>query len=698
MSNDVTSRWRSIKEAPSTSFQEKKDDDKSSKSDALAAKIIEKVKADLEPKLKAEILGSPTYLRPTQIANKALGAIVDVEAISVITTALPVPATATCVDPATGATITAPPATAPASIVPAVERREGSGFFSDGRYIVTAANLVTLDNPSVVPILACPGTGPAVTVDVVIGQRIPAPLGPLFIPGTTSTTAPTGTVPVIRAGHIFVRVYCISDDAEKTKGKNKCSSGGCGSGKCSKACCSVLYEALLVGLDPQANIAVLRIDEKLQFNRGKPKLIKTPFLRWGQSRKYTKGSSVYNLSNADLTGNKFSAGVVRDNKDPDVASTFYEQFETDIVFHDGMVGSPLLDSNGNVVAVVTGETENIDNSDILEAPTPAATGVPAFAGSPVTGIIPGTTTTGVLASNSLKTLGNTGTATTGTGALTSTDFLYQGATFQPNSNQVTSFNNQGTTPPFALLPTQNPQGSIIPLQNVAPKGQPVNITGTAFGVPQSIITRIVDSIIAADQGKCNKHIDLVRDPLGAFFVYVKGWLDLELQLVTTETFLDQNLIVGSGALLPISAATTVIPADATTGQVAVFGLPPTLDPSALSAISITIGTPFFECITGYYVTSPPVSPSPLTGILSQGDIITAVACKPVGLCGENFWSFFYGTSPRDQIVLTVRLAAEQYAQDHCISVRLSDVPPLLGARESVGPAVITPLGSTAITA
>lgn len=430
-------------------------------------------------------------LTSAQVFAKAIDAVVDVEGISVLQSF---------------------------SEFSQVYRVSGSGFFTDGRFIVTAAVNVIL-----------PPLNDFLTADII--------RDPPAIP----------TAVAVRANRIYVRVF-------KANGGN----------------CSYLYEAILVGVDAAANIAVLRIDQNLAFNKDRPCLEKAVFLKWGKSLKYPTGSHVYNIGNAEQSTPKFSGGYVRDNKNVDVRFKYYESLDTDLPFFDGLIGSPLLDSNGNVIGVVTGRTSNINNDQI-----------------------------------------------------TNHEPSVPGEVLQ--DSEETASNEELNNETFNLrLDLQRKKG-----------GQQL-ISGLIFGVPEHVVKRIVRKFIKADTGKCTKRVFIQEDSVGNFFVYEKGFLNMHVELVATNSWLNRNLIIG--------------------------------DPDPTFEIRVP------QCgeISGYYVRC--INPdSPVFGVLSECDIITEVACHKVGQCGIGFYTILWRFRVGDTIRLTYYKESENYAIAHCVMVRLEQI-------------------------
>ena len=151
-----------------------------------------------------------------------------------------------------------------------------------------------------------------------------------------------------------------------------------------------------------------------------------------------------------------------------------------------------------------------------------------------------------------------------------------------------------------------------------------------------------------------RRVTIVRDPVGNFFVYRKGWLDVSLELVTTETWLTMNLSANLSTSPP----------------------------------SFTIIQPFCSAVEGYYVTAEPPggSDNPLNDsevALQPGDLITSMDCKKLGEEGANFYSILYKFEPGDTVNITFYRASEQYATAHCAMVRLQEPPVNQMAKECI---------------
>lgn len=534
--------------------------------------------------------GRSTYLTSAQVNAKARDAIVDVEGVTILQA---VPVINARLDQ--GTTVVTTPISIDTSgglpdFVDAAQvyRVAGSGFFTDCRYIVTSASLVTL--PALIPAnlsgLSGVNQGDDTPVDFAL-VRDP-------LPQLNSDGQPIA--PLVRANRIYVRVYNVN---------------GCG--------CSYLYEAVLVGVDGAANTAVLRIDETLIFNKDKPCLDKAVFLKWGKSCKYPIGSDAYNISNSNQTTRKFSGGYVRDNADKDVRFKYYESVDTDIPFFSGQVGSPILDSNGNVIAIATGRTGDINNDQVTQHTDPEGPG------------FDGLTDTEALAPQ--ESLGND-YGQPGSVADPTQQNL-GGTVIVPNINLFAAGIGPGPIP-VALINVQNDLNRI--------KGSLQDIKGTLFGVAQHIAKRIVRSFVKADQGKCTKRVEIQQDVAGPFFRYRKGWFNAHVELVTTNTWLNHNIEI--------------------TG---------TDSPEDSIAPTVNFRIPYCSEVTGYYVRCINPDSVLLAAGVSPCDVITEIACQKLGECGVGFYSILWKFKPGDTVRITYYRESDNYATAQCAMIRLEEI-------------------------
>jgi hypothetical protein len=170
------------------------------------------------------------------------------------------------------------------------------------------------------------------------------------------------------------------------------------------------------------------------------------------------------------------------------------------------------------------------------------------------------------------------------------------------------------------------------------------IRGLLFGVSQAIAKRIVRTFIKADQGSCTKRVEIQEDQAGNFFFYRKGWLNLHVELNTTNTWLNHNLILSA----------------------------PTSTTTISSTPSFSVRIPFSAEIDGYFVRC--INPdSVLAGFLAPGDLITEIACQKLGANGVGFYSILWKFKPGDTVRLTYYQNANNYATASCAMVRLEDI-------------------------
>lgn len=365
---------------------------------------------------------------------------------------------------------------------------------------------------------------------------------------------------------------------------------------------SHIYETVLIGVDGASNTAVLKIDPKLIFNKDKPLVEEITYLDWGKSCSSMIGSPVYNIANTEQNVLHFNSGIIRNNRNVDVRFKYYESIDTNMMFFSGSIGSALIDANGDAIGIVTGRSKNINNDQLTDHMN-----------------------------------------------LDSEPLIN---TEHKNSNQVEP-NDYGQSIVLA-----GDSG----LRRV--KGAAENINGMIFGVSERLANRISRRFIKADKGICTRRVTLQKDQPGDFFTYRKGWLNLHVELATTNTWLNHNLSLN------------------TTQEPPSFGL----------------RMPFSPEIRGYFVRCLN-SNSPLAQILSVGDVITEIACQrlgPNGRAGSNlpgshpalrgndpgyarsnagigFYSILWKFKEGDLVRLTYYKNSENYANAHCALVRLEEI-------------------------
>ena len=555
---------------------------------------------DSSKRVVKKTLGSPTYLTPAAVNAKCAEAVVDVEGISVLVAGTLVSGTSPSFTP-----LTIDDSSTPLSFL---YRVCGSGFFTDCRYIVTAASNV------IVP-FASPTSFPSGTISD--GVTTPSP-NYVYM----REPLPAFDAQVVRANRVYVRVYNVN-------GTN----------------CSYLYEAIVVGVDGAANVAVLRIDENLIFNKDKPCLEKAVFLKWGKSCAYPTGSSVYNIANSNQSVRKFSAGNLRDNRDVDVRFKYYESVDTDIAFFSGQVGSPIIDANGNVIGIGTGRTSDIHDEQLTNFMfTKTESGaVTLDSGGIMTsqGLVPQQQAGNDFGAGNQLTM-NADFA----GAVGSSSSLFPYPSVPPGyaSDPSNAFDGplaaDGTLLPFspAIVGTTGDINRV--------KGAQEAVRGILFGIAQNIAKRIVRTFIKADQGSCTKRVDIQQDLAGNLFIYRKGWLNTHVELVTTNSWLNHNLSVSAD----------------TTSSAVTAGVAP----------SFGVRIPFSSELSGYFVRCIN-SASPLATILAPGDIITEIACQKLGANGVGFYSILWKFKPGDTVRLTYFKNSDNYATANCALVRLESI-------------------------
>ncbi len=102
-----------------------------------------------------------------------------------------------------------------------------------------------------------------------------------------------------------------------------------------------VYAARRVGVDKQADLAVLKIDV------GHP----VPYLKFGRSRRLALGDWVVAIGNPFGLGTSVSAGVVSALHRDIGAKPFDDYIQTDAAINRGNSGGPLLDIKGRVIGV-----------------------------------------------------------------------------------------------------------------------------------------------------------------------------------------------------------------------------------------------------------------------------------------------------------------------------------------------------------
>lgn len=206
--------------------------------------------------------------------------------------------------------------------VPPVDRVsyfiEGSGFFIKGHYIVCPAHLVLIPPHWLAVNYRYPYVGAA-------------PLSPPDRDNATMT----------KVSRILVDVFEVN--------------GG-------KA--SYSYEASLIGVDGAGDIAVLRIDSRLQYNLCSPCIKKChPYFCLGDSRRYKPGQEVYAMGNAFSSFHSANAtsgahqiveGMVADNRGIDYFGFAPQELVfTNLEILGNKSGLPLVDKFGRVIGMQT---------------------------------------------------------------------------------------------------------------------------------------------------------------------------------------------------------------------------------------------------------------------------------------------------------------------------------------------------------
>lgn len=159
----------------------------------------------------------------------------------------------------------------------------------------------------------------------------------------TNVVAPTGTTPnaITQVSRILVDVFNVN---------------GC--------CRSYTYQASLHGVDGAGDIAVLKLEKRLDWNLANPCIeCKHPWFKWGKSRAYCAGEPVYAIG--DFTTSRFNLfaphgkpgiieGTLADNRYMDYQGWALPEFVlTDLNAYFARSGLPLLDKWGRIIGMQT---------------------------------------------------------------------------------------------------------------------------------------------------------------------------------------------------------------------------------------------------------------------------------------------------------------------------------------------------------
>lgn len=195
---------------------------------------------------------------------------------------------------------------------------EGNGFLIEGKYIVTAAQLVL--------------TPPSLSA---VANRYP------FF-NKQDLAQPTTVIQneLIQASRIFVTVNNVNNEGK-----------------------DYVYEAKLKGVYGAGDIAVLYIDHDSCWNNTNPRIQKChPHLSFGTSRSSIKGEKVYLLGDSGSQGvlnqSVFESGVLIDNMYADPSGNFLQELLLVSTDASSLVGLPILNAQGLVIGMKTGARNN----------------------------------------------------------------------------------------------------------------------------------------------------------------------------------------------------------------------------------------------------------------------------------------------------------------------------------------------------
>lgn len=181
---------------------------------------------------------------------------------------------------------------------------------------------------------------------------------------------PTGDVPNVmtQVSRILVTVYGVDSQ-----------------------CDSYAYTATLVMVDGASNIAYLKINMASASNKGAVGLKKChPYFNWGFSKNCNQGDRVFSIGSfiSNVNGpydasskNLITQGVISDNSHVDYqgwAQT--ELMVVDFETYYSKIGSPIINTEGNVVGMITGNvTGFVDPTDLRKTGQGAVFGVTELA-------------------------------------------------------------------------------------------------------------------------------------------------------------------------------------------------------------------------------------------------------------------------------------------------------------------------------